>query len=227
MSSTSAKQQDRAPFATEPRQFAQKRAHRTFESLVEAATDVFTERGFDGTQTPDIAARAKVSVGTFYRYFSDKREAFLEVLRRSLVRAHEAVMAELVPERFVGAGRRGTIELALKILLDNITAPGLQKTFLEMSLRDPAVASMRATFDAEARQRMATLIEAIVPREVVPDPEATAYIVQTAVVECAVAMSGVRGKPPVGRERAFASLADMVYRTFFGIDDLTSRSESE
>jgi AcrR family transcriptional regulator len=224
--SSSPKPTERPPFATEPRQFAQKRAHRTFESLVEAAAEVFADRGFDGTQTPDIAARAKVSVGTFYRYFSDKREAFLEVLRRSLAKAHEAVMAELVPERFVGAGRRKTIEQAIQILLDNIVTPGLQKAFLEMSLRDPAVAALRLTFDSEARERLAQLIEAICPREVVPDPVATAYIVQTAVVECAVSMSGVRGVPPVEQERAFASLADMVYRTFFGID-VTARSESK
>lgn len=224
--STSAKPDDRPLFAPEPRQFAQKRAHRTFESLVEAATEVFAERGFDGTQTPDIAARAKVSVGTFYRYFADKREVFLEVVRRSLGQAHSAVMAELVPERFVGAGRRKTIEDAVGILLDNMTAPGLQKTFIEMSLRDSAVAALRDTFDGEARARLTALIEAICPREVVPDPEATAYVVQTAVVECAVAMSGVRGAPPVERQRAFASLCDMVYRTFFGID-VTSRSGSE
>lgn len=227
VSASTKSQEDRPLFATEPRQFAQKRAHRTFEALVEAAMEVFAERGFDGTQTPDIAARANVSVGTFYRYFPDKREAFLEVLRRSLVQAHEAVMAELVPERFVGAGRRGTIELAIGILLDNIATPGLQKTFVEMSLRDPAVAALRNSFDTEARQRLTDLIRAICPREVVPDPEATAYIVQTAVVECAVSLAGVRGEPPVERERAFASLSDMVYRTFFGFDDVTSRSGSE
>lgn len=209
---------DKSPFPSQPRQFAQKRAHRTFESLVEAAVDVFAERGFDGTQTPDIAARAGVSVGTFYRYFSDKREAFLEVLQRTLSRAHESVMAELVPERFVGTGRRKTIELAIEILLANLTTPGLQKTFIEMSLRDSAVAALRDTYDDEARTRLAQLIAVICPPEVVPDPEATAYIVQTAVVDCAVAMSGVRGEPPVARERAFGALVDMVYRVFFGID---------
>ena len=217
-SEPASKMTDKSLFATQPRQFAQKRAHRTFESLVEAATEVFTERGFDGTQTPDIAARAGVSVGTFYRYFSDKREAFLEVLGRTLSHAHESVMAELVPEQFVGAGRRRTIELALEILLANMATPGLQKTFIEMSLRDEAVASLRATYDDEARARLAELIRAICPPDVVSDPEATAYIVQTAAIECAVAMSGVRGEPPVARERAFKALVDMVYRVFFGID---------
>lgn len=207
------------PFDIEPRQFSQARSKRTFEKLVDAAGKVFADRGFDATQTPDIAAAAEVSVGTFYRYFSDKREAFLEVIRRHLQIAHASVLSGLTPEKFVGAGRRQTIEIALKILVEHISyQPGMQRAFLEMSMRDPKVASLRSKFENEGCKQLAALIAVVCPPEDVADPEAMAYIIQTSAVECAVAITGTRGTPPIDPERATKSLIDVLFRALFGFE---------
>lgn len=42
--------------------------------LVEAAMQLYRERGFDRTTVADIAARAGLTERTFFRYFTDKRE---------------------------------------------------------------------------------------------------------------------------------------------------------
>lgn len=42
--------------------------------LVEAAMELYRERGFDGTTVADIAERAGLTERTFFRYFTDKRE---------------------------------------------------------------------------------------------------------------------------------------------------------
>src|SRR5262245_23582377 len=68
------------PATRDTRTFAQQRAHDTHRALLDAAAELFAARGFDGTQSPDIARAAGVSVGTFYRYFADKRQAFLELM---------------------------------------------------------------------------------------------------------------------------------------------------
>jgi AcrR family transcriptional regulator len=47
--------------------------------LVAAAADEFRERGFEGTNTNRIAARAGFAPQTFYRHFADKRAIFLAV----------------------------------------------------------------------------------------------------------------------------------------------------
>jgi len=206
------------PFGAPPREFAQERARRTYEALVGAALDVFTEKGYDATQTPDISAAAGVSVGTFYRYFSDKREILLEVVRRELARSHEEVMAQLTPERFVGKDRRAAIDAVLTILLDNISRhPGRQKLFLEMSLRDEKVAELEQAFERAGCERLAGLIATICPKELVADPQATAYVVYTAVVEVAVHLTGARGGPRVSQERGREALAELIYRALFGI----------
>jgi AcrR family transcriptional regulator len=42
--------------------------------LIEAAMQLYRERGFDRTTVADIAARAGLTERTFFRYFADKRE---------------------------------------------------------------------------------------------------------------------------------------------------------
>ncbi len=207
-------------FAQEPREFPQERARKTYESLIKAAAKVFVDKGFDATQTPDIASDAGVSVGTFYRYFTDKRDVFLEILKRDLYRSYGEVMARLTPESFQGEARRATIESVIEILLDNITrSPGMQRLFLELSLRDPDVAALKQAYDAEGRRRVSELIAAICPEELVADPDATAYMIHTAVVECAIHIAGARGPLPVSRERAVGALTEIIYRSLFGIED--------
>ncbi|MDQ3036924.1 MAG: TetR family transcriptional regulator [Myxococcota bacterium] len=44
------------------------------EAILEAALDLFGERGFHGTAVPLVAERAKVGAGTIYRYFESKEQ---------------------------------------------------------------------------------------------------------------------------------------------------------
>ena len=202
------------------RDFPQERARRTYESLVDAGGGLFAERGFDATQTPDIAGEAGVSVGTFYRYFDDKLEIFLEVERRYLARAYHEVMARLTPDRFVSKEPRAVIDDALGVLLDHVNrSPALQRVFLEMALRDEKVAALKRAFDDASRKALAALIASICSRDQVADPEATATIVHAAVLECAIVISGARGPLPVSRDRAMAALSSMVFRCVFGHEE--------
>jgi AcrR family transcriptional regulator len=207
-------------FEQPSRHFRQERARKTYEALITAAAELFAERGFDATQTPDIAQAAGVSVGTFYRYFADKKEIYIEATRRELARAYHHVMDRLTPERFAGKGRRATIQETLRILLDHVAArPETMRVYVEMAMRDEQVAALKVDFDSAARQRLAELFTAICPSEDVPDPEATAYMVHTAVMACAYHIAGVTSEStPVSRERAFAALTELVTRALFGIE---------
>src|SRR5439155_14023990 len=51
------------------------------EAIMNAALDLFVERGFHGTAVPEIADKAGVGAGTIYRYFESK-EALVNVLYR-------------------------------------------------------------------------------------------------------------------------------------------------
>ena len=63
----------------------------TKDSLVAAASRVFSEKGFDGATIGDVASKAGVSRPTFYVYFATKAEIFRVVasrLRDYLLDAH-------------------------------------------------------------------------------------------------------------------------------------------
>jgi AcrR family transcriptional regulator len=61
----------------------QARSRATIEYLLEAAAQVFGERGYAAT-TNEIAARAGVSIGTLYQYFADKDALLLALAERHL-----------------------------------------------------------------------------------------------------------------------------------------------
>ena len=71
------------------------------ERILAAATQVLATRGYAQMSTNRVAEVAGVSVGSLYRYFTDKDEIF-EVLR---VRASEAILERLTGAITEAAGR--------------------------------------------------------------------------------------------------------------------------
>ncbi len=198
------------------RRFTQDRARRTYEALVAAAEAAFVADGYDATGTPDIAARAEVSVGTFYRYFDDKKQAFIEVSRRHLATGYHRILDQLTPERFVGKARHATIAMAIDVLVDHVSRfPRMHRVFVEMSLRDPDVRALRRAFDEASRAKLAQLLAAAAPPAAVPDPEATAWVIHIAAVECASTLAGLHGEPGLGVDRAKAALGTVIERALF------------
>jgi AcrR family transcriptional regulator len=196
--------------------FRQDRSRRSYLALIDAATELFGTHGYDAVGTPEIAQRAGVSVGTFYRYFEDKHEIYLEIARRTMVAGYHKTIADLGPERFLGRARHETISEAIAILFDHVLSqPELTRSFREMSLRDPQVAQVSRAFEQVAVGRIATLISALAGRDVVPDPEATAWVLHNAVVETAYGLAGHRGAPPISAERARTALTDFIERAVF------------
>jgi len=202
--------------ATKEPDFRQERSRRSYLALIEAATDLFSSHGYDAVGTPEIAQKAGVSVGTFYRYFDDKREVYLEIVRRSMIAAYHETIEGLGPERFVGRARHETISETIAILFEHVLdRPHLSRSFTEMSLRDPEVAELRMAFEAMSVQRLTILISTIIPRDIVPDPEATAYVLYGSAMQCAYGLAGHVGTPPVDAERARKALTAFIERALF------------
>jgi AcrR family transcriptional regulator len=202
--------------ATKEPDFRQERSRRSYLALIEAATELFGSHGYDAVGTPEIAQRAGVSVGTFYRYFDDKHEVYLEICRRNMISAYRDTIEGLGPERFAGRARRETIRETISVLFEHVLEnPQLSRSFTEMSLRDAQVAELRRAFEAVSTQRLTMLITAIVPRDVVPDPEATAYVIYGSAMQCAYGLAGHVGEPTIDAERAKQALADFIERALF------------
>jgi AcrR family transcriptional regulator len=62
-----------------------RRKHARPEEITAAALESFVERGYAATRLEDVAARAGISKGTLYLYFTNKEELFKAVVREALV----------------------------------------------------------------------------------------------------------------------------------------------
>ena len=61
------------------RQPKQKRALEKKDKIIQVAFQLICEKGYNETNTTEIANKAGVSTGTLYNYFPDKRAIYLEV----------------------------------------------------------------------------------------------------------------------------------------------------
>ena len=65
----------------------------TRDRLLQAAAEVFAERGYEGAAVSDIARRAGFTTGAIYSRFRDKAELLLEVVRGALAEEQAAALS--------------------------------------------------------------------------------------------------------------------------------------
>ena len=64
------------------------------ERILDAATELATEGGWDAVQMREVAERAEVALGTLYRYFPSKVHLLVSVLGRTFTELHESARLE-------------------------------------------------------------------------------------------------------------------------------------
>jgi AcrR family transcriptional regulator len=71
--------------AAVPAALRQRRKEARPKELLDAALDLFVEKGFAATRSEEVASRAGVSKGTLYLYYPSKEELLKEVIRQNVV----------------------------------------------------------------------------------------------------------------------------------------------
>jgi AcrR family transcriptional regulator len=61
-------------------------------SILNAALELFSERGYDTTSVKDVVDRAEVSLATFYRYFDGKRSLLRELAYPRMLAVFQALI---------------------------------------------------------------------------------------------------------------------------------------
>jgi AcrR family transcriptional regulator len=75
------------------------------ECILQAALELFADKGFHGTAVPEIAERAGVAAGTIYRYFTSK-----EAMVNAVYQRHKGQLLAAVLDEFpYGGDARGQI----------------------------------------------------------------------------------------------------------------------
>lgn len=73
----------------------QSRSRATFEAILEATARILVEDGMEAASTNRIAARAGVSIGSLYQYFSDRESIVRALLEQQFVRAEALRPAQI------------------------------------------------------------------------------------------------------------------------------------
>jgi len=103
------------------------RSQQRYNLILEAATDVFAENGFEGSSIVDVASRAGVSEGLIYKYFRDKRD----LLGQVLAAFNDRIMTELETEVARCETFREKLETVIAHRLHSIARyPGLTRLYV-------------------------------------------------------------------------------------------------
>jgi AcrR family transcriptional regulator len=103
------------------------------QTIAEAATELFLERGYEGTSVADIATRAGVSRSSFFNYFGSKADILWAGLDERIVALQEELAAQSGPADVPAALRRlgdGFAPDALALAIAHAAAMGLDDELL-------------------------------------------------------------------------------------------------
>lgn len=140
-----------------PREPKQARSRATRNALLEAAAELFTRRGYTGTNTKEIAERAGVGVGTLYFYFKDKRQILVTMLVDKL---RDYPQLGTVDEEAVRADPRGYLHAQLRAGFPyHRVYYGLIGAVQELAHQDPAFARATTAVVKAVYRQMRRLLE--------------------------------------------------------------------
>lgn len=116
--------------------------------ILEAALKVFSEKGFEGSRTSDIAKEANIAEGTIFRYYKTKKDLLMGLFIPMIVKFFRPMMLKSV-ERFMANDDNKPIEEVLKdIFMDRLelirkNAPLVKTIFMEAAYRPEIMDAIR------------------------------------------------------------------------------------
>jgi AcrR family transcriptional regulator len=116
------------------------------QQLIDAARDLFADKGYHATTVDDITRAAGVAKGTFYLYFREKREVYYQVIREFMDLVMEiggSVGESTEPSDFFGRAEKAALEL-MTVFLENRQLARL--AYREFMGLDPELERMLTAF---------------------------------------------------------------------------------
>jgi len=95
------------------------------EEILDAARQVFMERGFEGASIDEIVRISGVSKPTLYRYFPDKRRLYSAIFTRECDR----YAPQLFPPELAAAEVAEALEQIARLYLERLLSPEAQSAF--------------------------------------------------------------------------------------------------
>lgn len=191
------------PHATSLRRApVQRRSAERLARILDACAELLDEAGYDDLSTRAVAERARVPIGSVYRFFGNKRQMADALARRNLER-----FTERVTERLRAADDRSWRQ-ALDAVLDTYldmkrTAPG----FSLVDFGNQIPVGTRAGPNRRVADRLTELLAAHLEREA-DDDLRRAFLVAVETADALVQLAF--RMEPEGDEKVIAELREML-----------------
>jgi AcrR family transcriptional regulator len=194
----------------------QARSRQTKEKIIQAAIILFQERGYEKTTSNDIASEAGVSVGSFYVYFTDKRQLLLNIFDRLSDELFKNIFDSMRAEHLFDSDLRPRIRQAVaNAIVDKQKHSGLHKVICELVLKDAEFAARHKAVMERSIARLNELISLANKANLTwqIDVEAAAFVVHRIVFD--LSQDFVTGCVEFDQNRAIDAIADLIHRFLF------------
>jgi AcrR family transcriptional regulator len=167
----SAKGTSRTAVRKRPRQ---ERSEATVDAILEGASRLFVEEGYEAATTNKIAASAGISVGSLYQYFPSKDAIAVEIVRRFRASRLEALGA-----RFREAGDEPLESLVAALFMSVLRAEGIRPelytVLIDQVLRTSARRELRG-YEERLEALVTEALKKVKPPVQVEDVELAAFM---------------------------------------------------
>ena len=204
--------------ATRKRRQARAGGDATRERILDAALQVFSERGFEGAKTREIAARADTNLGLIKYYFDSKEKLWKATVDRVF-----GSLAETVAGAVAGESDRGSLE---RVVRELVRFAGRNPAFIRLMNDEGRRPGARMRWLADRHQRplfetATAILKQPGTRRVLPDvaPIHLFYALVGAVgmiFSQAPECERLSGIDPTASDAAIDAHADAVVALFFG-----------
>jgi len=148
----------------------QGRSQETLDRLLDAAEELLATRGFDEITVPEIASRAKSSVGAFYARFKDKNSMLHALHQRTCDDAYAAMERGLDPADWEGLGVAEVVRVFVASLLElHRERPGILLAVLDQARVDVEIQSRHEALRRFIARRLTDLL--LARREEIQHPD--------------------------------------------------------
>ncbi len=153
---TSSKKENIRPRIIKP---VQKRSIETRNRIINAAKNLFAEKGFENTNTNLIAGQSGLSIGSVYAHFTNKWEIFHTILEKFSLEVFEYLKESINNI----TKDRNTLNEAIELLINGLYKAHmlngqLNTEIAKFVLKDPKAGEIRSAWEQKMNQEIISLI---------------------------------------------------------------------
>ena len=186
----------------------QNRSIQTKKRIINSAFHLFAQKGIHGTNSKEIAEKARVSIGSFYSYFKNKKTLLLEMLEDYLDR-HFLAIWKSVEKITVNEMGRDDIKLIIEGVFEAYgISPEFHRQTHALRYSDQDINRVYERERSREITQIRYLLESNKNRMRVSDQEAAAIVIHNAVEN--VAHTAKFLGPKIDEKRLIEKLTDMI-----------------